>query len=179
MPLGPAASQAVAGQQSGYAGRAPRRHAGSSFHRVLAAAMQTIRSHGPTSENPAIHRAVLRVPSTASHPSQPYQSISAIPAQSNAALQQAMAIEGVPQSWQPALQFIMAQESTGKVNASSPVHSARGLYQLTAANYHFNPNGAASFGNAVEEAQGGIRYIQQRYGTAENAVAFWQQHRWY
>ncbi len=36
-----------------------------------------------------------------------------------------------------------------------------------------------SFGNAVEEAQGGIRYIQQRYGTADNAVAFWRQHHWY
>jgi SLT domain-containing protein len=42
-----------------------------------------------------------------------------------------------------------------------------------------NPNGTQSFGNAVEEAQGGIRYIQQRYGTADNAVAFWLQHRWY
>lgn len=117
----------------------------------------------------------LAVPRVAGH----YQSVSAIPAQSNAALQQAINLENVPQSWRPALQFIMVQESTGKVGASSPVHSARGLYQLTAANYHFNPNGVHSFGNAVEEAQGGIRYIQQRYGTADNAVAFWQQHRWY
>jgi SLT domain-containing protein len=54
-----------------------------------------------------------------------------------------------------------------------------GLYQLTAANYHFNPHGAASFGNAVEEAQGGIRYIKQRYGTADNAATFWQSHHWY
>ena len=61
----------------------------------------------------------------------------------------------------------------------NPVHSARGLYQLTAANYHYNPNGAASFGNAVEEAQGGIRYIRARYGTADKAVAFWKQHHWY
>ncbi len=62
----------------------------------------------------------------------------------------------------------------------SRVHSARGLYQLTAANYHFNPNGVHSFGNnAVEEAQGGIRHIRQRYGTADNAAAFWQQHGWY
>jgi SLT domain-containing protein len=97
----------------------------------------------------------------------------------DAALGQAMNIEGVPQSWQPALRFIMAQESAGKVDARNPVHSARGLFQLTAANYHLNPNGVLSFGNAVEEAQGGIRYIRQRYGTADNAVAFRQQHRWY
>jgi SLT domain-containing protein len=85
----------------------------------------------------------------------------------------------VPASWQPGLRFIMAKESSGTVDARSPVHSARGLFQLTAANYHLNPNGAGSFGNAIEEAQGGIRYIQHRYGTADNAVAFWQQHGWY
>jgi SLT domain-containing protein len=90
-----------------------------------------------------------------------------------------MTREGVPASWQPDLAFIMAQESGGKVDAKSPIHSARGLYQLTAANYHHNPRGPASFGDAVEEAQGGIRYIRARYGTAENAAAFWRQHRWY
>jgi hypothetical protein len=95
------------------------------------------------------------------------------------ALNQAMAREGVPSSWQPDLAFIMAHESRGRVDAKSPVHSARGLYQLTAVNYHFNPRGVASFGDAVEEAQGGIRYIRARYGTAGNAAAFWRQHRWY
>jgi SLT domain-containing protein len=73
----------------------------------------------------------------------------------------------------------MAQESSGQVNAHNPFHSARGLFQLTAANYHYNPHGAASFGNGVEEAQGGIRYIRARYGTIDNAVAFWNSHRWY
>jgi SLT domain-containing protein len=105
--------------------------------------------------------------------------VNSLPPSTDAALGLAMNLEGVPQSWQPALRFIVAQESSGKVDARNPVHSARGLFQLTAANYHLNPNGARSFGNAVEEAQGGIRYIQQRYGTADNAVAFWQQHRWY
>ncbi len=105
--------------------------------------------------------------------------LSIIPAQSDAALQQAMTLEGAPQSWHASLRYIMAQESGGQVDAKNPVHSARGLFQLTAAQYHLNPNGAQSFGNAVEEAQGGIRYIQQRYGTADNAVAFWQQHHWY
>jgi hypothetical protein len=28
--------------------------------------------------------------------------------------------------------------------------------------------------SAVEEAQGGIRHIQQRYGTARGAMAFWR-----
>ena len=110
---------------------------------------------------------------------QPNKARDGTAAQSDFALTQAMALEGVPSSWQSRLRFIMAQESGGQVDAKSPIHSARGLYQLTAANYHFNPHGAASFGNAVEEAQGGIRYIKQRYGTADRAATFWQSHHWY
>jgi hypothetical protein len=102
-----------------------------------------------------------------------------VPASSDAALSQAMTIENVPASWKSSLSAIMAQESGGQVNVQAPHHSARGLFQLTAANYHYNPNGAASFGNAVQEAQGGIRYVRQRYGSADNAAAFWQAHHWY
>jgi hypothetical protein len=97
----------------------------------------------------------------------------------NAALTQAMAAEGVPECWRSGLQYIILHESSGRVGIRNPGHSDRGLFQLTAPNYHLNPHGAASFGNAVEEAQGGIRYIKQRYGTAENAMAFWQQHHWF
>jgi SLT domain-containing protein len=102
-----------------------------------------------------------------------------IPDTAQQALRKAMAIENIPASWQHCLQYIMARESGGNVDIRNPHHSARGLYQLTAANYHFNPRGKDSFGNAVEEAQGGIRYIKQRYKTAENAFAFWQEHPWY
>ena len=122
---------------------------------------------------------LLQVPLAAPHPVRSDKPASAIPAQSDAALRQAMTLEGVPGSWQDGLRFIMAHESGGAVDIRNPAHSARGLFQLTAANYHLNPRGAQSFGNAVEEAQGGIRYIQQRYGTADNAVAFWQAHHWY
>ncbi|WP_216851094.1 hypothetical protein [Acidisphaera sp. L21] len=95
------------------------------------------------------------------------------------ALKTAMDKEGVPTTWEPGLHFIMERESTGKVNATNGVDTARGLFQLTKASYHLNPHGAASFGNAVEEAQGGIRYIAQRYQTADNAVGFWKKHGWY
>ena len=120
-------------------------------------------------------RAVARVPLTAP-PAAPTRTL---PAAADAALTQAMALENVPASWKSGLSFIMAHESSGRVDARNPVHSARGLYQLTRANWHLNPHGAASFGNAVEEAQGGIRYIRARYGSADNAVAFWQAHHWY
>jgi hypothetical protein len=97
----------------------------------------------------------------------------------DAALTQAMMLENVSISWNDSLRFIMGKESGGQVNIQNPSSSARGLFQLTAANYNLNPNGAASFGNGVEEAQGGIRYVKQRYGTADNAVVHWQQLHWY
>jgi hypothetical protein len=179
--LGPAASSAAAGgHHGGQAGRVGRRRVGPAFHHVLAAAMAGARApRSSAAAGSSAQSASVQVPVAASNPSWSEKSASTIPAQSDAALQQAMTLERVPGSWQSGLRFIMAQESGGQVNVQNPVHSARGLFQLTAANYHLNPNGAGSFGNAVEEAQGGIRYIQQRYGTADNAVAFWQAHHWY
>ena len=102
-----------------------------------------------------------------------------VSADAKAALQTAMGKEGVPASWESGLQFIMQRESGGQTGVANKTDSARGLFQLTRASYHHNPNGAASFGNPVEEAQGGIRYIQERYQSADNAVAFWQRHGWY
>jgi hypothetical protein len=177
---GLAASSAAGGHQSGRTAHTGRRHTGLAFHHVLAAAMTN--AGGPRNVQasaPGIQTALLQAPLPMAHPNWVEKPAGVLPAKSDAALTRAMALEGVPLSWQSGLRFIMAQESGGQVNVRNPVHSARGLFQLTAANYHLNPNGAGSFGNAVEEAQGGIRYIQQRYGTADNAVAFWQQHHWY
>ena len=174
--LGQAADGAPANDTAGHR---TRRHAHThntgpaTFQQVLMHAFQgkvaTDRFLG------AVHRAVVRVPA-ATAPAKPTTDV---PGTSLDALSQAMTLEGVPASWKSSLTYIMAHESGGKVGVHSPVHSARGLYQLTAANYHYNPRGAASFGNAVEEAQGGIRYIRARYGTADKAAAFWHQHNWY
>ena len=102
-----------------------------------------------------------------------------LPAAVTGAVQTAIAKEGVPASWEGPLQFIIGQESNGQVGVSNHSDSARGLFQLTRASYHLNPRGAQSFGDPVEEAQGGIRYIQQRYQTADNAAQFWERHGWY
>ena len=169
--------QIADGASAGTAGHRTHHHAHASqapasFQQALLRAVGSKVATGRFTS--AIHHAAARVPAVAA--AKPGNTA---PGASVTALSEAMAREGVPTSWQPGLTYIMAQESSGKVDAQSPVHSARGLYQLTAANYHYNPHGTASFGNAVEEAQGGIRYIRARYGTADNAVAFWQQHRWY
>src|SRR5579883_432974 len=120
------------------AGRGARRSGDAAFHHCLAAALRG--GHAARAVRPAVHAAVYQVPLMA-HPGWTEKPASVIPAQSDAALKQAMTLEGVPDSWQHSLRFIMAQESAGQVNVKNPWHSARGLFQLTAVNYHLNPNG--------------------------------------
>jgi hypothetical protein len=114
------------------------------------------------------------------HASKPaWKSIETIVPSAKIALKEAMLKEGVPAKEYDNLAWIMAQESGGHVNSKNPTSSARGLFQLTRVNYHLNPNGEDSFGNAIEECQGSIRYIMNRYGNPEKAVTFWQEHKWY
>lgn len=65
----------------------------------------------------------------------------------------------------------------GEITAKS---TATGLGQLTLANVKVcYPSGAAGIGDPLEEAIGMLCYIQKRYGTPEEAWAFWQEHHWY
>ena len=130
------------------------------------------RHHAGTHHTASFHKHVAHASSHAAAPAETPQEVTE-------ALKTAMAKEGVPNSWETGLHFIMERESNGKVGASNHIDTARGLFQLTKSSYHLNPHGAASFGNAVEEAQGGIRYVAERYQTADNAVGFWKKHGWY
>lgn len=87
--------------------------------------------------------------------------------------------EGVAEADYGDLLWILAQEPSGIVNNRNVSSSARGLFQLLRAQYELNPHGERSFGNAVEECQGGIRYIYGRYHSAKAARDFWQSHHWY
>ena len=115
------------------------------------------------------------------HPKHPWvaQLPSVVPADVQQALRTAMGLEHVPAEEFDDLLWIMAQESSGVVDAHNPSSSARGLFQLLDAQDDLNPNGARSFGNAVEECQGGIAYIMGRYHTAAAARRFWEMHHWY
>ena len=130
------------------------------------------RHQAPAHHTGSFHKHVAHASHHAATPAEPPQEVTA-------ALKTAMEKEGVPSTWETGLHFIMQRESGGKVGASNHVDTARGLFQLTKASYHLNPHGVDSFGNAVEEAQGGIRYVAQRYQTADNAVGFWKKHGWY
>jgi SLT domain-containing protein len=90
-----------------------------------------------------------------------------------------MRIEGVPITQYNDFLWLIAQESAGVPDARNSRSTARGLFQLLRAQYDLNPNGEKSFGNAIEECQGGIRYVNGRYHSAAAAKKFWQEHHWY
>lgn len=102
-----------------------------------------------------------------------------VPLASQIALRKAILMEKVSIGEYDDFLRIMAQESGGVVNVRNSVSTARGLFQLLAAQYPLNPNGIDSFGDAVEECQGGIHYVMGRYHSARIAKAFWQKHHWY
>lgn len=103
----------------------------------------------------------------------------AVPIRVQVALREAMRLEGVSLTQYDALLWIIAQESSGVVGVRNRRSTARGLFQLLRAQYELNPNGEKSFGNPVEECQGGIRYVIGRYHSANAAKIYWQQHHWY
>jgi hypothetical protein len=95
------------------------------------------------------------------------------------ALREAIRLEGIPGTDFNDLLWIMAQESNGVVDVRNRTSTARGLFQLLKAQYELNPHGEKSFGNAIEECQGGLRYIYGRYHSARRAKEFWEKHHWY
>ena len=107
------------------------------------------------------------------------KSTTSIPSSIQTALIEAMRREDVSSIEFDDFLWIMAQESGGIVDVKNSISSARGLFQLTMVQYSLNPNGEKSFGSAVEECQGGIRYILGRYHSAKQARAFWVKHHWY
>jgi SLT domain-containing protein len=105
--------------------------------------------------------------------------LSTVPATVQLALRDAMKLEQVPSEQFNDLLWIIYHESRGQAGVKNPKSTARGLFQLLKAQYCLNPNGEKSFGNAVEECQGGIRYVVSRYRNAHAARQFWEKHNWY
>jgi hypothetical protein len=88
------------------------------------------------------------------------------------ALREAMKLEEVPIPQYDDFLWIIAQESSGVVDVRNARSTARGLFQLLRARYELNPRGERSFGDAVEECQGGIHYVIGRYHSATFAKNF-------
>ncbi len=92
-------------------------------------------------------------------------------------IDQAMGIAGVAGSaWKSGLAWIINHESSGNPNAVGAMTSdgtAKGLMQLKDFNVQGNPF------NPLANIASGIKYIEGRYKTIQNAVAFWKKNHWY
>jgi len=78
--------------------------------------------------------------------------------------------------------WIIARESGGSVFADNPTSTAFGLGQLLLSNrqYYGRLLGFSPSTVSYSEQLAMFRaYVRDRYGTAENAKAFWQAHGWY
>ena len=103
-----------------------------------------------------------------------------VPSSSVDALRIAMMNDGIPSYEFNDLLWIMTQESVGVPGVNNGTTTASGLFQLVETQRQaFYPNGDSSIGNAVEESEGGIRYMLDRYGTAAKARKFWNVHHYW
>jgi hypothetical protein len=89
--------------------------------------------------------------------------------------------KGVPTSANAALSWLVSHESGFNSGAQNPKSTAHGYAQFlnsTAANYdkkmglHYN-------NNPVDQLLEMYQYTVDRYGSPQNAVAFWQKNNWY
>lgn len=85
-------------------------------------------------------------------------------------------------SLSPAEAWIIQRESGFNPTAKNPKSTAFGIWQglastrrAYASRYGFDPDTT----NPYEQLQMFRAYIKDRYGTAENAKAFWERNHWY
>ena len=75
-----------------------------------------------------------------------------------------------------ALNWLVSHESSWNPNAQNPTSSAYGLFQVLDGTWNgFGPKTS----DPAKQAQYGLEYIKQRYGSPEKAKAFWEGHHWY
>ena len=75
--------------------------------------------------------------------------------------------------------WIMQHESGGNPRAQNPHSTAYGAFQMLRATrkQYMGANWQSS--DLGQQYQGASRYVQDRYGSWDNAKAFWQSHHWY
>jgi hypothetical protein len=76
-----------------------------------------------------------------------------------------------------ALSTIIQRESSWDPTNQNPRSTAYGLFQFL--NGTWATVGATKTSDPAQQTLAGIGYIRQKYGTAQNALAFWNAHGWY
>jgi hypothetical protein len=92
-------------------------------------------------------------------------------------ISQALQKTGADSSWLSPMMEIAARESGYNPGAQNHTSTAYGLFQFL--NGTWNGTGVSKTSDPVAQSVAAVNYIKQRYGTAQNALAFWQRNGWY
>ncbi|MFE2106113.1 transglycosylase SLT domain-containing protein [Kitasatospora sp. NPDC059463] len=101
-----------------------------------------------------------------------------VPATASAATPQTIAAQIVPANQLNSFSQIIAHESSWNVTAVNPSSGAYGLAQALPGS-KMASHGADWKTNPTTQIRWALDYMNERYGSPNNAWAFWQTHHWY
>jgi hypothetical protein len=88
--------------------------------------------------------------------------------------------KGVPADWAPLLSEIVKRESSYNPYAKNPNSSAYGYGQfLTSTRNNYEKKTGLDYNDPVNQLIMMYQYVKDRYGTPQNALAFWNKNHWY
>jgi hypothetical protein len=87
---------------------------------------------------------------------------------------------GVDPSWAPVLSQIVAKESSYNPNAKNPTSTAYGYGQfLASTRAQYEKKTGLNYNDPASQLVMMAQYVKDRYGTPQNALNFWNSHKWY
>ncbi|WP_380281525.1 transglycosylase SLT domain-containing protein [Kitasatospora purpeofusca] len=101
-----------------------------------------------------------------------------VPATASAATPQTIAAQIVPANQLNSFSQIIAHESSWNVTATNPSSGAYGLAQALPGS-KMASHGSDWKTNPTTQIRWALDYMNDRYGSPNNAWAFWQTHHWY
>lgn len=95
-------------------------------------------------------------------------------------LNKAFSKTGTPYSWAPLITEIVRRESSFNPNAKNPNSTAYGYGQfLQSTRNNYEKKTGLSYADPVNQLVMMMMYVKDRYGSAENALNFWNRNHWY
>jgi hypothetical protein len=74
---------------------------------------------------------------------------------------------------------IMGKESSGRTNAQNPHSTAFGAFQMIDSQRKHYMGADWQSTDLAKQYAAASAYVKDRYGSWDNAQAFWQAHNWY